>query len=328
MEKILVTGANGFLGSNLVRQLSREGYAVRAMIRPGANLAGMQDIPCEIFYGNIDNAGDADKAVEGCKLVVHAAAITRQWAIAFEEYERINFTGTKNIAEACIKHKVDKLIYVSTANTIGPGNRHRPGTELDSFTLFKANSAYISTKYLAQQFILEQVEKRKLPAIVVNPTFMIGPNDIKPSSGKLMLYALNRRLLFYPPGGKNFVYIKDVCDGIISAMHRGVIGSCYLLAGHNMSYKRFFQLVSRAGGKSAFLIGLPAIVVKFLGILAPFIGKITGREARINFTIAYLSCMEIYYSGKKSERELFVKYTSMEEAINKSLAWFKENNYY
>lgn len=326
MKKVLVTGASGFLGSNLIRELYRQGYDVKIIVRQHASLKGIADVPCEVFYGNIDNQWDVRQAIAGCSIVVHAACITDQWAV-FEEYERVNFLATKYIADACLEQKVERLIYVSTANTMGPGNKQEPGTELSGFTLFNANSGYINSKYLAQQYVLEQVEKSKLPAVVVNPTFMIGPYDIKPSSGKLMLYSLGKKVLFYPPGGKNFVYIQDVCRGIINAINNGKLGDCYLLAGHNLSYKEFFSMISRISKERKLMIQLPAFVLKLAGRLGSVVGTIIRKPVKLNYTAAYLICLENYYSGRKSEQELELKYTSMEGAVTSALTWFKENNY-
>lgn len=328
MSKILVTGANGFLGSNLTRELFRIGYDVKIMVRPSANLKAISDIPCEIFFGNIDNKQDVSQAVAGCSIVIHAASITEQWTISFDEYEKINFTGTKNIVEACIAQKVDRLIYVSTANTMGPGSKNNPGSELNGFTHFNANSGYINTKYLAQQYVLEQVENKQLPAIIVNPAFMIGPNDNKPSSGKLILYGLQKKILFYPPGGKNFVYINDVCQGIVNAIDKGKPGNCYLLAGHNLSYREFFTLLNHLAKEPKIMIKIPAFILKFAGMLGSANERLTGRPGKLNNTAAYLLCLNNYYSGKKSERELHVQYTPVSDAISSALAWFKENNYY
>jgi dihydroflavonol-4-reductase len=129
MKKVLVTGANGFLGSNLIRELYRSGYEVKILIRPSADLRSISDIPCEIFFGNIDNKEHVQQAVAGADIVVHAACITDQWAVSFEQYERVNFLATQYIADACLEHGVKKLIYVSTANTMGPGSKTLPGDE-------------------------------------------------------------------------------------------------------------------------------------------------------------------------------------------------------
>jgi dihydroflavonol-4-reductase len=324
MKKVLVTGASGFLGSNLVRELYRMDYDIRILVREDADLKGIDDIPCEWYTGNIDHKEDVYRAVRGCDIVIHAAAVTDQWGIGYEQYERVNFKATQYIVSACLDYKVAKLIYVSTANTMGPGPRSRPGTELDGFTLFRANSPYILTKYLAQQYVLEQVEKQALPAVVVNPTFMIGPYDVKPSSGKLLLYGLKKRVVLYPPGGKNFVYIQDVCTGIINAIHRGQHGDCYLLAGVNLSYREFYELLNKLAGNTALLIRIPKFVLRFAG----YLGSVLRKRGRLNNTNAYLLCLDNYYSGRKAERELNVTYTPVEEAIKKTLTWFKENNYY
>ncbi|WP_143307175.1 NAD-dependent epimerase/dehydratase family protein [Chitinophaga vietnamensis] len=328
MNKVLITGASGFLGSNLTRELYRLGYEVKVIVRPAADLKGIADIPCEIFFGNIDRQQDVMQAVEGCDIVIHAACITDQWAIPFEEYERINFTATRYMADACIAHGVTRFIYVSTANTIGPGNKQLPGTELNGFTLFHANSGYINSKYLAQQYVLEQAAARGLPAIVVNPTFMIGPHDVKPSSGKLLLYGVKKKILFCPPGGKNFVHIFDVCQGIISAIEKGRIGDCYLLAGHNLSYREFFRMVQQSAHTSGILITIPAALLKLAGMAGSLLERLTRISVKLNNTSAFLLCLDNYYSGKKSERELMIRYTGMEEAISTALTWFKENEYY
>ncbi|WP_343702346.1 NAD-dependent epimerase/dehydratase family protein [Chitinophaga sp.] len=327
MHKVLVTGANGFLGANLTRELYRMGYEVKAMVRPSADLKSIADIPCEIFFGRIDNVEDVLQAMEGCNIVIHTACITEQWAISFEEYERVNFTGTQYVVEACLRRQVDKLVYVSTANTIGPGSREKPGNELNGFTLFNANSGYINSKYLAQQYVLEQVERRGLNAVVVNPTFMIGPNDSKPSSGKLLLYGLHKKVLFYPPGGKNFVHIHDVCKGILNAIQLGKAGECYLLAGANLSYREFFNLLYARTRKPALMIRIPPLLLKLGGIIGTLAGKITGTTQKLNYSAAFLLCLQNYYTGQKSERELQLQYAPIDAAIAEALNWFEENAY-
>lgn len=327
MEKVLVTGANGFLGSNLIRELYRSGYEVKILIRPSADLSSISDIPCELFFGHIDNKEHVQQAVAGVDIVVHAACITDQWSVSFEQYERINFTATRYIADACLEQGIKRLIYVSTANTMGPGTKAAPGNELSGFTLFRANSGYINSKYLAQQYVLEQVSARQLPAVVINPTFMIGPNDVKPSSGKLLLYCLNKKVLFYPPGGKNFVYINDVCRGIINAIRQGRIGDCYLLAGHNLSYKEFFRMINETANEKKIMIRMPAFALKLAGRTGSLIGKLAGKPGKLNYTAAFLLCLDNYYSGHKAQRELAIEYTPMEQAISGALTWFRENNY-
>lgn len=325
MEKILFTGANGFLGNNLVRHFYQLGYKVRAMLRPSASKNGISDLPCEFFYGHIDNQHDVQKAVSGCDWVVHTAAVTDQWTTDEDVYEKINVKATIHLAEACLKASVKRMVYVSTANVFGPGTLEEPGTELSGFTLFKADSSYINTKYLAQQYLLEMAESKKLPVVLVNPCFMIGPNDHKPSSGALLLHAFRKRILFYPPGGKNFVYIQDVCKGIQKALNIGRIGHCYLLAGENMSYKKFFQLVKEQCGRKCIFIRLPQSLLQVAAWIAPLCQKLFGSKWRLTSSVIYLSRLKAYYSGEKAETEWNLEPTPIREAIKHTIHWFREN---
>lgn len=328
MKKVLITGANGLLGTNLAWRLFRLGYDIHILVRPGADLRGLTGIPLQIHYGRIDSADQVSQAVAGCHYVVHAASITDQWGISFEEYERINYKGTRHIVTACLEHNVERLIHVSSANTIGPGTRQQPGTELNSFSLFHANSGYINSKYLAQQYVLEQVQAHQLPAVIVNPTFIIGPYDYKPSSGKLILHGINKKLLWYPPGGKNFVFVDDVCQGIVNALYLGDPGNCYLLASHNLTYREFYELLNLVAGQRPLMVRIPGWLLKTAGILGSLKGMITGKPGRLTWSAAYLLCLDNYYSGSRAALELRVNYTPMETALWKAWDWFKANHYF
>ena len=325
MKKVLITGGNGFLGANLVRTLCQQNYLVNILVREGADLKALERCQLNIIPGNITEEKDVVSAVEGCHYVIHAASITDQSGIAFEQYEAINVTATKHIVQACLQHKVEKLIYVSTANTIGPGSFKEPGTELNGFSYFKANSGYINTKYLAQQFVLEQVLRNKLPAVVVNPTFMIGPYDSKPSSGKIILYGLNKKILFYPPGGKNFVHIEDVCRGIINAIAIGKPGECYLLAGENLSYKDFFSALNKISSQHPVMIKIPRFVLKTGACFSSLTGLLNHKSRQLNPSSAYMLCCYNYYTGEKSERELKLQYQPINKAIAQAYDWFHKN---
>ncbi len=327
MPKILITGGNGFLGGNLARDLYKKGYEIKLMIRSSADTTSIADIPSELCYASIENKEEVSMAVKDCDFVVHTASLTGQWGIDFSVYEKINITGTKNLLDACLLHKVKRIIHVSTANTMAPGTKKDPGTELNSFGLFHMNSGYINSKYIAQQHVLEYVEQKKLPAIVINPTFMLGEYDAKPSSGQIILYGMHKRILFYPPGGKNFVHVQDVCASIVNALEFGKIGECYLAAGENLSYNQFFKLLGSISGQKQLRIKIPALALKTAGLIGSLAGRFTGKSKKINFSTASLLCLDNYYSGKKSERELNIRYTSIDKAVRGALSWFRENNY-
>ena len=325
MEKVLITGANGFLGANLARMLSAK-YEVKILVRKNADLKALEGLQLETYYGDINHAEDVFKAVRGCSYVIHTAGITEQSGITLEQYEQINVTATKLVAQACVEYKIVKLIYVSTANTIGPGSRNDPGTELNGFYYFKANSGYINSKYLGQQYILEQVMKKELPAVVVNPTFMIGAYDSKPSSGRLILYGLRKKIILYPPGGKNFVHIRDVCMGIASAIEIGKTGNCYLLAGENLTYRNFFKILNKVSGENPLLIRIPPLILTLAASFCALLKMLNHKPQKLTSAGAYMLCQKNYYSGNKSERELGLKYHSVAEAVSDAYHWFDTNN--
>lgn len=327
MKKVLITGANGFLGTHLIEKCIAAGYAVSILIRATAKLSISISTNVQTFYGHIDNLDDVLNAVKDHDYVIHAASVTAQFNIDADVYEKINITATKHIVTACKKYNVEKLIYVSTANTIAPGSKAIPGTELNGFSLFKANSGYINTKYIAQQFVIEQAIQNNLPAIVVNPTFMIGPLDAKPSSGQLLLYGLNKRILLFPSGGKNFVHIQDVCNGILKALKVGIIGEKYLLAGENLSYKEFFTLVNKVAQQKPIMIQIPKILLQLGGYLGTFVQSAFKKPMKLNKSTSYMLCLNNYYSGKKSEQQLNLQYQNTRKAIAEAYDWFASQKY-
>ena len=171
--KVLVTGANGLLGVNLVRELRKVNIEVKALVRPSANLKGLQEVPCQLIRGDLFSNVDISKALEDCDAVVHAASTTSVVPLGFDHYRRINVETTKNVVQAALNQR-KRLVYVSTANAFGPGTKENPGTESSPFSLHHYHSGYINSKYMAQQHVLHTVEKQNLDAVVVNPTFIIG----------------------------------------------------------------------------------------------------------------------------------------------------------
>lgn len=324
---VLITGASGLLGANLVRYMFQLGFKIRILVRPGARLEVLADIPMEIIHGYIDRKACVDEAIQGCDYVVHAASLTTQWGTPYEEYKKINIYATQLIAEACLEYEVKRLIYISTANTLAPGSKASPGTELNAFGLHHINSGYINSKYVALQYIQEQVQQKALPAIVVSPTFMIGRYDVKPSSGQMVLHGIKKGFMAYPSGGKNFVHVEDVCAGIVNAIRKGTIGEHYLLAGHNLSYKEFFKITDQHAGRSRAKMQIPGSLLRAMGRLGSLLQTLSGRSVKLNYASAYMLSLDNYYSGKKAERELDIRYKSIDLAVADAVAWFRETKY-
>jgi dihydroflavonol-4-reductase len=324
--KTLVTGANGLLGANVVRELEARGREVRVMVRPKAALTALLDTDAELVHGDILDPGSLDRAVKGCDAVVHAAANTRQWPVNYEFYEPVNVTGTQNVMEACRRNNVGRIVYVSTANTFGPGTREDPGTELSEFSGFRLGSGYITSKFVAQQNVLSEIEKHGTPVVIVNPAFMIGPFDARPSSGKIIFMGLSGRIQFRPAGGKNFIHAGDAAIGVCNALERGRVGECYLLANENLSYSEFFDILNRVAGRQPWRLVLPTPVIRAGGLFGSISEKITGQPARLNRVNAGLLTLGNYYSGRKAVTELGLPQKPVVTAISDAIGWFRRNN--
>ena len=327
MKKILVTGANGLLGANIVRQLNNLGYLPKAMTRRSSNKLSLRGTRYELFEGDITNEKDVFEAVSDCDYVIHSAARTTPSPSNLEAYRASNITATKILIKASGYYKIKRFIFVSTANCFTNGTLKNPGNERGGFMPWLKDSGYAYSKFLAQEEVLMHVKKHAFPAIVVNPTFMIGANDSKPSSGKLLLYGYNKKIVFYPIGGKNFVNVEYVADAICRALTNGELGEAYLLAGKNMSYRDFFVQIARQTGKRKILIPIPSVFLMAIGRFSDILENLFSLSLPLSSVNAKLLNLDNYFTNKKAVLDLSMKNTEIEIAVKDALNWFKKNGY-
>ena len=324
---MLVTGANGLLGVNVVRHLVQSGIVVKAFVRHSANLKGLHDVPCEICRGDIVSYDDIQKALNDCDGVVHAASTTSVSPLSFDIFERVNVDSTKIIAQAALSQGNKRIVYVSTAAAFGPGSRKNPGTEQTPFALGEFHSGYVDSKVMAQEHVLKSATTQGLNAVVINPTFMIGPYDTKPSSGKIILQGLSSGIQWCPKGGKNFVHVGDVSHAITRVLTSSVSGECYLIAGENLTYKEFFSKLNKIAGRRRIQMVLPRRIFHSAGALVGLWNKISGEKRAFTKSNAQILTLDSYYSGQKAIHELNIIPSSVDDAIRDALEWFKKENY-
>lgn len=319
---MLVTGANGLLGSNTIEALLKDGYEVVAFVRKNANLVALSGLNCTIFKGDISNSKDLQQALKGCEFVIHSAARTEQFPSNLAAYQTINIDSTQLLVECCKLHSIKRLIYVSTANCFTNGTLLKPGNENSQFMPWLEKSGYAYSKYLAQEFILNEVKTNQFPAIVVAPTFLLGARDSKPSSGQLVLHGLKKRIVFYPPGGKSFIDASLAAQAIVNALAKGKNGECYLLAGENVSYKDFFKHVRKVSRKKQILIGIPRWLISVTGYLFSAFENILRISLPFNRTTQKLLCLPNYFSHRKATKELDLHHTKIDDTLRNTIDWF------
>lgn len=324
--KVLVTGANGLLASNLVRDLLHSGYEVRGMVRESSNLLSLKRIDVELFKGEITNPADVRSAFAGCEVVIHAAANTSQWPTGYEAYKRTNVDATQLLLDEAVRRNIEKFIFVGSANAFDPGSREKPGTEESPFTE-KGKSGYMLSKYVAQNLVLSEFQRSGLPAIVVNPTFMLGKYDAKPSSGQIVLMAHGKNLMACPSGGKNFVHVADVARGIVNSISMGKPGECYLLANENLTYTDFFEKMKLVTGFPRRQMQLGKSLIMLAGEMGSLLETVRKKPAKLNAVNARLLCTYNYYSAAKAVRELSMPQTPVSQAIEDAVEWFEQYGY-
>lgn len=326
MKKVLLTGANGLLGANLLRELNAQGYSVRALLRKNCDKRSLDGCEFETFEGDISNPSDLENAVDGCDFVIHAAARTVQYPDDIEAYRSINVDVTQHLCEICLDKQVQRLLFISTANCFTNGTLNNPGNEDGKFMPWLETSGYAYSKYLAQKIVLNQVKENGLDAIILVPTFMIGAFDAKLSSGQLTLHGLKKTIVFHPSGGKSFVDVKAVAKATVNGLRMGEKGGIYMLSGQNMTYKSFFKLLSEISERKPFLIQIPSRAILFAGWLVGILKQFLPLKTPFNLTNAKLLSLGNYFSNHKAKDKLLMPDTNIREALKASVLWLKKHH--
>jgi len=325
--EVLVTGADGFLGNNIVRELLIRGHSVKAFIQKNSPITTLDEMPLKKIYGDILILEEVEQAAQGCDYIIHAAANTYIWPQRSEIIRKVNYDGTLHVIKAALKASVKRLVSIGTANSFGNGTLENPGDETSPFTAGKYALDYIDSKLEAQKTIFKYVKEEGLNAVILNPTFMLGPYDTKPSSGALLLALYNKEVPGYTAGGKNFVYVKDVAVAACNALSMGRSGECYIMANENLSYKSFNKLVAGSFGVKAPKWYIPTPFILLFGLLSQWWAILTKTTPKVSLAVAQLSLITNYYTSAKAIRELGMPQTPIKKAVEEAFDWFKQNGY-
>lgn len=312
-KNILITGANSFLGTNVALELAARGIKARAIVRHSNavldSIAGL-----ELVFGRVDNPTDLLQAAQGCDCIVHIAAITDQSLPRYEMYRKFNVTALENVISTARAANISRVVFVSSANTIGNGTPSAPADET-----FKPQPPYSKMLYGRSKVEAEAVLRRAddLNWTILNPTFMLGAYDSKPSSGAIIMMGYARRVIFATPGGKNIVSVEAAARALCNAIECGRRGENYLLSGVNISIRDFFRTLN----PTATIIVVP----NFLLIAAGYLGdlmRLCGIHTQLSSNNMRVVCTMEYYSSAKAEAELGLQKTSIPDAIAKAVKWF------
>ena len=328
MSKVFVTGPDGVLGSNIVRELLARKYEVKVLVFGPSQPITLKGLPIEIVEGNITNKAQLIELSKGCDYFINVAAITDMWPTRGAKYFKINVDGAENAVEAVLQNTIKRLVHVGSASSFGYGTIDNPGNETSTYKSAKYKVDYIESKKLGQEKVIAAVKEKGLDAIVVCPTFMIGPYDSKPSSGAMIIAIAKGELPGYSSGGKNWVCVKDVAVGVCNALTMGKSGEAYILGGENITYINAVKRIAGAlGQKKLPKFIVPNFLLIFIGWLGTVAAAITGKPTKLTINLAKIACDGHYFSPKKAIEELKMPQTPIEVGVKEAKKWFIENKY-
>ena len=319
--RVAITGASGLLGGNLAAALIEAGHDVIATRRGATKVEHLADLEIAWRDADLDDVDALARAFTGAEAVFHCAAMVTVKREVTPEMTAANVTGTERVIAACKRAGVSRLVHTSSVVAIGLTTTGTPSDETAAwnFEELGLSDAYAITKHRAEAVVLAA----DLDAVIVNPTYMFGPRDARPSSGKMIVDVAKRRVPASTPGYNNFVDVRDVARGMIAAWQRGRRGERYILGGHDMTYADCFATIARLAGVSSPRFTAPQPLAKLLGLWGDLQERF-GRDPIVNSTqIRYAYTDMFRFTSAKAQRELGYTFGPLEPAITDALAWFR-----
>jgi dihydroflavonol-4-reductase len=322
MRKVLVTGANGFIGANVVRALLAHGEDVRALVRPGSDRRSLAELPVELAEGDLRDPVSVRRAVEGCARVFHVGADYRLWARDPRELYDTNVRGTMHVLDACQAAGVERIVHTSTVGTIGLSALPGACDESTPLVPGQISGPYKRSKLEAERIALSWAPKG-LPVVVVNPAAPIGPWDAKPTpTGKILVDFAHGRIPAFVDTGLNVVHVRDVAEGHWLAAERGRPGERYVLGNRNMTLREILASLAGLLGCPAPRVRLPYAFAWAAGALSTAAANlVTHRPPAVPLEAVRMSRRRMFFDASKAIRELGLPQTPVEDAFADALRW-------
>src|SRR5579859_1001758 len=322
----LVTGASGFLGSHVTRQLVARGETVRVLLRASSNNRAIADLPLEYVTGDLRDSASLARALAGVARVFHVAADYRLWARRKQEIYDSNVGGTKNLLDAARRAGVSQFIYTSTVATIAVDRPEHPNEFTDA-KLEEMIGHYKRSKWQAEREVLDAA-KQGFPAIVAMPTTPVGPWDWKPTpTGKIILDFLNGKMPGYVETGLNFVGVEECAAGHLLVSEKGKIGERYLLGAENLTLKEVLDILAKITGLSAPKHKIPHGLALTAAYANTIFSRLTFREPQIPIEGVKIARHNMFVDCSRAQRELGFRPGPVAAALERAVRWYEANDY-
>jgi dihydroflavonol-4-reductase len=321
---IFVTGGTGLLGNCIVRELAARGEPVRALCRSGTSRDPFNGLDVDIVEGDLSCADALAGFMEGCRAVIHSAALIHIGWSRLQQSREVNVEGTRRVVQACLTQGV-KLVHVSTVDTLPAAQSiDQPVDETSASGVAKVRCSYVISKTEADAVVRAAISDSSLKATLVHPGFMLGPYDWKPSSGRMLLAVAKAPLAIAPEGGCSLCDARDVAAATVAAVEQGGVGQSYILAGHNLTYRELWRMIRTNAGRSHQVV-CPKRVLNAAGwALSGWQRLFPDWEGDVNPASIAMGRLGHYYSSFKAQRELQYLNRRASETLDDAWQWLKE----
>lgn len=324
--KVVVTGANGFLGAWLTKRLLAEGHETYALVRKNSDLSELGDARPHYLYGDVTDQSSLAAAFKGKDAIFHLAGV-----IAYKKSERplmnrVNVEGTRHVVETCAQLQVPRLLHLSSVVAVGASFEPRSLNENSPYNIGHLNLGYFETKRQAEEIVVTAARQNRIHAVCVNPSTIYGFGDAKKGSRKTQVKVANGKFPFYTSGGINVVAAEDVVNGILLALEKGRNGERYILSGENMRIRELFGKIAASAGVKPPGLYLPNWTLHALGITGDCLRSF-GKDIGVSRENAYTATMYHWFDSAKARHELGFNPGPADRAIENSVRWMKDNGY-
>jgi dihydroflavonol-4-reductase len=322
--KVLVTGANGFLGAWLCRRLIAEGYSVTVLLRQKSNHVELEGLPVSKVWGDVTDLKSLQEAFKGQQVIFHLAGVIAYSRKERALMEKVNVQGTQNVLQAMVECGVPEILYLSSVAAVGAGfSPEQILNEESPFNLAKYDFGYFETKRKSEKIVMEFAKQNSIRAVIVNPSTIYGAGDARKGSRNTQLKVAQGKGLFYPLGGVSIVAVEDVIEGILSAHKKGRSGERYILSGDNLLLKEVFKKIAEAAKVKPPCVPIPNFLMYAMAFLDDQLSK-AGSHGPLPSERAIVATLYHWFDHSKAKNELGFNPKSANYAIENSVKWMRD----
>jgi dihydroflavonol-4-reductase len=326
--KVFLTGATGFVGTHVARELVQQGAQLRLLVRPTSNLRNLEGLPAETVVGDLLQPESLRTSIRGCDALMHVAADYRLWVRDPKSMYAANVDGTRALLRIAREESVPRTVYTSSVATMGFKSDGTIVDETTPVSLADMVGHYKRSKFLGEQVAIEAARAGQ-QVIILNPTTPIGPMDVKPTpTGRIIVDFLNRKFPAYVDTGLNLVDVAEVARTHVCALEEGRSGERYILGGENLTLKQILDKMSAIIGLPSPNLRVPHTVAMIFAFFDETItGRIRGLEPRATVEAVRMGKKKMFASSAKAQRELGFRIVPVYNALRSAIDWFRANGY-